>query len=145
MEHQHTSSTWQVTRYNRFHWINFMSPWSYFLGKQSQSWVLIGSYLLILPRLKDITNFVLKLIINIYVCLSDLHMIVIFWDSTSNWVKKHIFSINKLIHILDVIVIEFLCLCRIVLFHKRDQVRSSKPLVIKLIVEVKVVPNLNRA
>ena len=144
MEHQHTSSTWQVTRYNRFHWINFMSPWSYFLGKQSQSWVLIGSYLLILPRLKDITNFVLKLIINIYVCLSDLHMIVIFWDSTSNWVKKHIFSINKLIHILDVIVIEFLCLCRIVLFHKRDQVRSSKPLVIKSIVEVKAVSNLNR-
>ena len=32
-----------------------------------------------------------------------------------------------------------------VLFHKKLKVRSSKPLVIKLIVEVKVVPNLNRA
>ena len=31
-----------------------------------------------------------------------------------------------------------------VLFHKKS-VRSSKPLVIKLVVEVKVVPNLNRA
>ena len=32
-----------------------------------------------------------------------------------------------------------------VLFHKKVKVRVSKPLVMKLIVEVKVVPNLNRA
>ena len=31
------------------------------------------------------------------------------------------------------------------LFFQKVKVRTSKPLVIKLIVEVKVVPNLNRA
>ena len=48
---------------------------------------------------------------------------------------------------LDINVIKFLKFCHshIVLFYKYDKVRSSKPLVVKLIDEVKVVPNLNRA
>ena len=33
----------------------------------------------------------------------------------------------------------------VVLFHKEDKVLSLKPLVIKLIVEINVVTNLNRA
>ena len=37
------------------------------------------------------------------------------------------------------------CYSHKVLFRKQDKVRSSKPIVIKLIVEIKVVTNLNRA
>ena len=48
---------------------------------------------------------------------------------------------------LDIIFVKFpkFGLSFIVLFHKLDKVRSSKPLVIKLIIEVKFVTNLNRA
>ena len=46
---------------------------------------------------------------------------------------------------LGVIVIDCLCHGHIVLFHRKSKIRSSELLVIKLIVEVKVVPDLNRA
>ena len=46
---------------------------------------------------------------------------------------------------LDVIVNEFLCQSHIFWFHKKDKVRPSKPHVINLKVNVKVVPNLNIA
>ena len=46
---------------------------------------------------------------------------------------------------LDFSVTNCLCHGHIVLFYKKSKITSSKPLVIKLIVEVRVVPNLNRA
>ena len=57
-----------------------------------------------------------------------------------NRVKKLFFSIKRLLCLTLFTSLVFV-MVTLVLFHKK----SSKPLVIKLIVKVKVVPNLNRA